>query len=138
MAARTHYNFIANIESILYKRSLEWKDEKHKIFGAFKIYGVGFITHSLLVPLKARSKTIVAPKIDMQTMRHGLHKFRPNLIMIPKHLICELLAYHDEDKPDLSCVKCVISGAMVIPLNIRKDWNKKYGSSLNPLLGMTE
>lgn len=135
MAALTHYSFVARIESILYKRSLDWKDEKLKIFSSFRIFGIGFIVHSLLLPLKARSKTIVVPKIDIQSMLHGLRKFRPNLLMIPKHMVYELLA---ENKTDLSSVKCVISGAAVIPLKIRKDWTEKHGSSMTPILGMTE
>lgn len=111
VAAHTHYNFVAKTESILYKRSLEWKDEKLQVFSAFRIFGVGFIIHSLLSPLKARSKTIDMPNIDLQTILYGLRKFRPNLLVIPKYIVYELLT---GDKLDLSGVKCVISGGAVV------------------------
>lgn len=72
---------------------------------------MGFIIHSLLSPLKARSKTIDMPNIDLQTILYGLRKFRPNLLVIPKYIVYELLT---GDKLDLSGVKCVISGGAVV------------------------
>lgn len=58
--------------------------------------------------------------------------------MIPKHVLNELVTYKDEDKPDLSSVKCVITGAATISLALRKAWAEKYGHPLSSVLGMTE
>lgn len=51
------------------------------------------------------------PNIDLQTILYGLRKFRPNLLVIPKYIVYELLT---GDKLDLSGVKCVISGGAVV------------------------
>jgi len=138
LAVRTHYNLVANAESVLYNRSCQLKDVKDTQFCTFKFYGMAFITYAMLLPLKARSKTVFMPKFELHIWLRAVHRFRPTLLITPKHVLNELVIYEDEDKPDLSSVNFVITGAATISSTLRKAWAERYGHPLFSILGMTE
>lgn len=111
---------------------------KETVFSTFKFYGTMFITSGIFTPLKARHKTIFMPKFDLQKMLQAVTKFRATFMMIPKHVIQELLTCKDSSKPDLSSVKCVVTVGASMSLALLQAWRGKYGHPIVSTLGMTE
>lgn len=136
LAIRTHYNLVCNVESFLHRRYLKRKPPQETVLNTFKFYGTMFLTDGLLMPLKARQKTVFMSKFDMQGMLQAVRVFHPTVMTIPKHVLQELLVY--EDKPDLSSVQSIVTGGASIPLSLCTDWRERYGQPVLTTYGMTE
>lgn len=136
LAIRTHYNLVSNVKSYLYRRYLKQRTPKATVLSTFKFYGTMFLTDGLLMPLKARQKTIFMPKFDMQAMLQAVRVFRPTMMTIPKHVLQELLVY--ENGADLSNVEFIVTGGASIPLSLRTNWQERYGQPIFTAYGMTE
>lgn len=111
---------------------------KETVFSTFKFYGTMFITSGIFTPFKARHKTVFMPKFDLPKMLRAVTKFRVTFMMLPKHVIQELLTCEDCSRPDLSRVKCVVSVGASMSLGLLQAWRKKYSHPIVSTLGMTE
>jgi hypothetical protein len=98
--------------------------------------GIGFILYGLLMPLKARYRTIFMPKYDVKGFLSAVETFQPTSLHTPKHILQSLLT--DAPDADLSCVSSLRTGGAMIPLHMRKKWVEYHGSPCEVVCGMTE
>lgn len=103
---------------------------------------MGFLTLGLLVPLKARYKSILPfplePGAGAQRFVDTIKRWKPSWVMAPKHLMRETLAMQDVTREDLASVQHVLTGGAIIPWELVDEWQGKFGSQVQSTYGMTE
>jgi 4-coumarate--CoA ligase len=136
MAERTHYGLVGNTAQLLYRYHLKPRERHETWFCTFMYAGIGFILYGLLMPLKARYRTIFMPKYDVKGFLSAVETFQPTSLHTPKHILQSLLT--DAPDADLSCVSSLRTGGAMIPLHMRKKWVEYHGSPCEVVCGMTE
>ncbi|KAL3461675.1 acetyl-CoA synthetase-like protein [Aspergillus heterothallicus] len=119
LAERTHYSLIGSIESTLFHMNLE-QTNREVMACQYKFSGMGFLMIGILIPLKARYKTI----------------FPPSVFPAPKNILRAILAM--SESPDLRSVRHVPTGGAVISYELIDEWQTAFGSQVQSLYGMTE
>ncbi|GKZ33151.1 hypothetical protein AbraIFM66950_002935 [Aspergillus brasiliensis] len=135
LAERTHYGLIGNIEQTLQHYNLR-KRNRETIFCNYKFCGMGFLILGFMLPLKARYKTIFPAKFELERFMQTVERFQPTWMMLPKHLVRELLAKCD--KPNFASVQHVLTGGAIIPYEMIEQWQRLHGSQVQSTYGMTE
>lgn len=142
LAERTHYALIGNILATLHHHTLRPR-LRETIFCNYKFCGMGFLTLGLLMPLKARYKTVFPfPLEKTDAGARGfvdtIKRWKPSWIMAPKHLMRETLAMQNATREDLESVQHVLSGGAIIPWELVDEWQGRFGSQVQSTYGMTE
>ncbi|EAW18096.1 class I adenylate-forming enzyme family protein [Aspergillus fischeri NRRL 181] len=135
LAERTHYSLIGNIEQTLQHYNLRER-RNETIFCNYKFCGMGFLILGILLPLKARYKTIFPPRFEPEIFMKTIERFKPTWLMLPKHLIRELLTKFD--KPRFASVQHVLTGGAIISYEMIEQWQRLHGSQVQSTYGMTE
>ncbi|GAA89199.1 AMP-binding enzyme [Aspergillus luchuensis] len=135
LAERTHYGLIGNIEQTLQHYNLR-KRSRETIFCNYKFCGMGFLILGFMLPLKARYKTIFPTRFESGTFMQTIERFKPTWLMLPKHLVRDLLAKFD--KPSFPSVQHVLTGGAIIPYEMVDQWQRLHGSQMQSTYGMTE
>ncbi|KAI2986877.1 hypothetical protein CBS147344_5120 [Aspergillus niger] len=135
LAERTHYGLIGNIEQTLQHYNLRERN-RETIFCNYKFCGMGFLILGFMLPLKARYKTIFPTKFVPEKFMQTIERFQPTWLMLPKHLVRELLAKFD--KPSFPSVQHVLTGGAIIPYEMIEQWQRLHGSQVQSTYGMTE
>ncbi|KAL4914349.1 AMP-binding enzyme [Aspergillus aurantiobrunneus] len=135
LAERTHYGLIGNVEQTLHHYTLR-RRENEIVFCNYKFCGMGFLILGILIPFKARYKTIFPAGGDISVFTETIERFRPTWVMAPKHLMRETLAL--STKPRLDSVQHVLSGGAIIPYEMIEQWQALFGSQVQSTYGMTE
>lgn len=103
---------------------------------------MGFLILGLLVPLKARYKTVfpfpLEPSTGTRTFLDTIRRRNPTWVMAPKHLMRETLAMQDVTREDLQSVQHVLTGGAIIPWELVDEWQGRFGSQVQSTYGMTE
>jgi acyl-CoA synthetase (AMP-forming)/AMP-acid ligase II len=136
MAERTHYGLIGNTAQLLYRYHLKPRERHETWFCTFMYAGIGFILYGLLMPLKARYKTIFMPQFDANGFLSAIEAFQPTSLHTPKHILQSLLA--DYANADFSCISSLRTGGAMIPISMRDEWVQRHGSQCEVVCGMTE
>ncbi|GKZ26833.1 hypothetical protein AbraIFM66951_003574 [Aspergillus brasiliensis] len=135
LAERTHYGLIGNIEQTLQHYNLRERN-RETIFCNYKFCGMGFLILGFMLPLKARYKTIFPAKFELGRFMQTVERFQPTWMMLPKHLVRELLAKFD--RPSFPSVQHVLTGGAIIPYEMIEQWQRLHGSQVQSTYGMTE
>ncbi|OGM50649.1 hypothetical protein ABOM_000777 [Aspergillus bombycis] len=136
LAERTHYGLIGNTEQLLYRYHLKERS-KHEIFFCTFLYaGIGFILYGLLIPLKARYKSIYMAEYSLEQFLSAVEEFRPTSLHTPRHHFQSLLA--NAMHADFSSVTSLRTGGAMIPFRLCEEWTRCHGSPCEVVCGMTE
>ncbi|KAJ0422017.1 AMP-binding enzyme [Aspergillus carlsbadensis] len=135
LAERTHYSLIGSIQSALYHYNLE-KTHRETMACCYKFSGLGFLMLGILIPLKARYKTIFPAPFDPFSFSDTMKRSKPTILAAPKHILRAILAM--PQRPDLSSVRHVPTGGAVISYELIAEWQETFGSQIQSLYGMTE
>ncbi|KAJ6000797.1 AMP-binding enzyme [Penicillium waksmanii] len=136
MAERTHYGLIGNTEQLLYRYHLKPRPRPETWFCTFMYAGIGFILYGLLIPLKARYKTIFMPQYKLDGFLSVMETFQPTSLHTPKHVFQDLLTNAKE--ANFSCVSSLRTGGAMIPSRMREEWVQRHKSPCEVVCGMTE
>jgi OPC-8:0 CoA ligase-1 len=136
LAERTHYGLIGNTEQLLYRYHLKERSEHETWFCTFLYAGIGFILYGLLMPLKARYKSIYMPEYSLDQFLFAVEKFRPTSLHTPKHIFQNLLT--NAANADFSSVSSLRTGGAMIPFRMCEEWTRCHGSPCEVVCGMTE
>lgn len=142
LAERTHYALNGNILATLHHYTLRPR-LRETIFCNYKFCGMGFLTLGLLMPLKARYKTVFPfppekPDAGARGFVGTIQRWKPSWVMAPKYLMRETLAMQDVTRRDLESVQHVLSGGAIIPWELVDEWQGRFGSQVQSTYGMTE
>ncbi|KAL3473299.1 hypothetical protein BJX99DRAFT_200518 [Aspergillus californicus] len=137
LASRTHYSLIGNIAQTLSHYNLRKRGPQEAISCNYKFCGMGFLILGIMLPLKARYKTLFpAPGFEPESFSQTVARFKPTWLMLPKHVMRELL-----ENPRPGCfasVQHVLTGGAIIPYDLVQEWQGLYGSQVQSTYGMTE
>ncbi|KAL2872531.1 AMP-binding enzyme [Aspergillus lucknowensis] len=135
LAERKHYGLIGNVEQTLHHYTLR-RRESEIVFCNYKFFGMGFLILGILIPLKARYKTIFPAGSDAEGITRTIERFRPTWVMAPKYLMRETLAL--PTRPNLDSVRHLLTGGAIIPCELIDQWQLSFGSQVQSTYGMTE
>lgn len=141
LAERSHYALIGNILATLHHYTLRPR-LREIIFCNYKFCGMGFLTLGLLIPLKARYKSVFPFPLEAgagaRRFVDSVKRWKPSWVMAPKHLMRETLAMQDVTREDLESVQHVLTGGAIIPWELVEEWQGRFGSQVQSTYGMTE
>ncbi|KAL2831649.1 hypothetical protein BJY01DRAFT_254195, partial [Aspergillus pseudoustus] len=127
LAERTDYGLVGSIESALYHYNLE-QTYRETVVCQYKFSGMGFLILGLLLPLKARWKTIFPAPFDLRAFTQIVDLFKPTVYAAPKHLLRAILAL--PARPDLSSIRHVPTGGAVMGFELIDEWQTVFGSQI--------
>ncbi|KAL3454126.1 hypothetical protein BJX65DRAFT_262844 [Aspergillus insuetus] len=126
LAERTHYSLIGSIE----------RTHTEIVACCYKFSGLGFLMLGILIPLKARYKTIFPAPFEPSSFTETVERLRPTMLAAPKHILRAILAM--PERPELSSVRHVPTSGAVISYELIAEWQGAFGSQVQSLYGMTE
>ncbi|KAL3490056.1 acetyl-CoA synthetase-like protein [Aspergillus germanicus] len=126
---------IGSIESMLRHINLE-RTHRETMACCYKFSGLGFLMLGILIPLKARYKTIFPAPFEPSLFTEDMERVKPTILAAPKHILRAILAM--AERPDLSSVRHVPTGGAVISYELIAEWQGAFGSQVQSLYGMTE
>ncbi|KAL4791492.1 hypothetical protein BDV19DRAFT_293832 [Aspergillus venezuelensis] len=140
LVERTHYSLIGNIAQVLQHYTLRPR-HKEITFCNYRICGMGYLLLGLLIPLKARYKTIFAAQVDTDTFTATVETMKPTWVMAPKHLMRDVLLRKPEKK-GFESVRHVLTGGAIIPFELIDEWQGAFGGErrvqVQSVYGMSE
>ncbi|KAL4973577.1 hypothetical protein BDW66DRAFT_101234 [Aspergillus desertorum] len=135
LACRTHYGLIGNIAQTLSHYTL--RPRRNEIVSCnFKFAGMGFLLLGIMIPLKARYKSIFPARLDVNTFTEIVERFKPTWVMAPPHLMRATLAV--PAALDFASVKHVLTGGSIVSWELVQEWQRRFGSQVQSTYGMTE
>ncbi|KAL4982977.1 AMP-binding enzyme [Aspergillus falconensis] len=135
LACRTHYGLIGNIAQTLHHYTL--RPPSNEIVSCnFRFAGMGFLLLGIMIPLKARYKSIFPARLDVNTFTETVQRFKPTWVMAPPHLMRATLAL--PLALDFGSVKHVLTGGSIISWELVGEWQRRFGSQVQSTYGMTE
>ncbi|KAL6237916.1 hypothetical protein BDW75DRAFT_248354 [Aspergillus navahoensis] len=135
LACRTHYGLIGNTAQTLHHYTL--RPRTNEIVSCnFRFAGMGFLLLGIMIPLKARYKSIFPTRLDLNTFTETVQRFRPTWVMAPPHLMRATLAL--PTSLDFGSVKHVLTGGSIISWELVEEWQRRFGSQVQSTYGMTE
>ncbi|KAL4997379.1 AMP-binding enzyme [Aspergillus recurvatus] len=135
LACRTHYGLIGNIAQTLHHHTL--RPRSNEIVSCnFRFAGMGFLLLGIMIPLKARYKSIFPARLDVNTFTETVQQFKPTWVMAPPHLMRATLAL--SAALDFGSVKHVLTGGSIISWELVGEWQRRFGSQVQSTYGMTE
>ncbi|KAL4964333.1 uncharacterized protein BDV14DRAFT_175223 [Aspergillus stella-maris] len=140
LVERTHHSLIGNIAQVLQHYTLRPRD-KEITFCNYRVCGMGYLLLGLLIPLKARYKTIFAAQVDTDTFIATVENMKPTWVMAPKHLMRDVLLRKPEMR-GFETVRHVLTGGAIIPFELIDEWQGAFGGSkrvqVQSVYGMSE
>jgi acyl-coenzyme A synthetase/AMP-(fatty) acid ligase len=97
---------------------------------------MGFLLLGIMIPLKARYKSIFPARLDLTTFTESVNRFRPTWVMAPPHLMRATLAI--PATLDFGSVKHVLTGGSIVSWKLVDEWQRRFGSQVQSTYGMTE
>ncbi|KAL4745423.1 hypothetical protein BDW72DRAFT_211451 [Aspergillus terricola var. indicus] len=135
LACRTHYGLVGNIAQVLNHYTL--RPRCNEIVSCnYKFAGMGFLLLGILIPLKARYKSIFPARLDVITFTATVGRFKPTWVMAPPHLMRGTLAI--PTTLDFGSVKHVLTGGSIVSWELVDEWQRRFGSQVQSTYGMTE
>ncbi|WMT55447.1 MULTISPECIES: long-chain fatty acid--CoA ligase [unclassified Acidiplasma] len=137
-AVLTHYNLIANAYQIR-----EWLPDEFKYnisflssIPFFHVYGM---MTAMLSPLLSGSKIILIPDPrDIKMTLKIINKSKPTAFPGIPTLYHSIMNYRDVSKYNLRDIRVCISGAMPLPVELQKDFEKITGAVVVEGYGLSE
>ncbi|PYI28862.1 AMP-binding enzyme [Aspergillus indologenus CBS 114.80] len=139
LAERTHYGLVGNIAQLLYRYHLKPRGggpHRETWLCTFLYVGIGFILYGLLLPLKARYRTIVLPRFTPEAFMAAARKYQATALHVPKHHLQTLLLH--ARGADFTTVTSLRTGGAMIPYRMCEEWMELHGSPCEVVCGMTE
>ncbi|KAL4740230.1 AMP-binding enzyme [Aspergillus similis] len=135
LACRTHYGLIGNIAQTLSHYTL--RPRCNEIVSCnYKFAGMGFLLLGIMIPLKARYKSIFPSGLDLITFTATVERFKPTWVMAPPHLMRATLAV--PTTLDFGSVNHVLTGGSIVSWELVDEWQRRFGSQVQSTYGMTE
>lgn len=136
-AMLTHANITANAEQC----ALWLKDAeggKGKMVGVIPFFHVFAMTGVMNLSVRKGFEIIATPRFDLKDTLKLIDKNKPHFFPAVPAIFSAINNYKDIDKYDLSSLKYCISGGAPLPVELRKQFEKKTGCYLVEGYGLTE
>ncbi|KAL4756438.1 uncharacterized protein BDW70DRAFT_154204 [Aspergillus foveolatus] len=111
LACRTHYGLVGNIAQALNHYTFRPRCKEIVSYN-YKFAGIGFLLLGIMIPLKARYKSIFPARLDLITFAAIVDRFKPTWVMAPPHLMRATLAM--PATLDFGSVKHVLTGGSFV------------------------
>lgn len=97
---------------------------------------MSFLLLGIMIPLRARYKSIFPSRLDLITFVAIVDRFKPTWVMAAPYLMRATLA--KPATPKIGIIKHVLSGGSFVSWKLVDEWQRRFGSQVQSTYGMTE
>ncbi len=136
-AMLTHANIVANVT-----QCVEWCKQtpygEGKMVGVLPFFHVFALTAVMNFSVYAGLEIVALPRFDLKQTLKLIHKHRPQIFPAVPAIYNAINNYAQIDKYDLTSIMFCISGGAPLPVEVKKDFEKRTGCVVVEGYGLTE
>lgn len=136
-AMLTHTNVSANGQQVA-----SWYDNakigEERFLAALPFFHVFAMTVAMLSGLRYGAGLILLPRFDLKDCLRAIHNKKPTFFPAVPTIFTAINTFPDVDKYDLSSIKLCISGGAPLPVEVKKEFEKRTGCVVVEGYGLSE
>lgn len=136
-AMLTHANLAANSAQMILHVG-ETRETQERTLGVLPLFHVFALTCVLNFGIDTAAELVLLPRFEMDEVLKTIRRKPPTQIFGVPTIYNALGSLPDDKVPDLSAVRTSISGGAPLPLDVRKQYEKRTGSPVSEGYGLTE
>jgi len=111
---------------------------KERMMTVLPLYHVFAMTCAMNVPIVAGGAMIMLPRFDLPQLVKTIHKKRPTLFPAVPAIFTAINHYKSVGKYDLTSIRHCISGGAPLPVEVKREFEKRTGCTLVEGYGLSE
>ncbi len=115
-----------------------WQEKQERTLGVLPMFHVFALTTVLNYSIETGTEMVLLPRFEMEQVLGTIRRKPPTQFFGVPTIYVAMNALEESRVPDLSQVKCCISGGAPLPLEVREAFEKRTGASVVEGYGLSE
>ena len=115
-----------------------WQEKQERTLGVLPMFHVFALTTVLNYSVETGTEMVLLPRFEMEQVLGTIRRKPPTQFFGVPTIYVAMNALEESRIPDLSRVRCCISGGAPLPLEVREAFEKRTGASVVEGYGLSE